>query len=377
MVNVIIGGDVCPIGKNLSYFKLGDANSIFNDLLFEIEDADLSIVNLECPLIEDDTPIVKTGPVLGVDSDCISGLKQAKIDVVNLSNNHIMDHGSKGLINTLKTCARAEILTVGAGKNIAEARRIVIKKVGKMGVGILAVAEHEFSIAGETSWGANPLDLADYVRNIKDNTDNVDFLIVLFHGGNENYPYPSPRLKDISRFMVEMGANAVIVQHTHCPGCYEKYKGSFIVYRQGNLIFDIENMDKTFYEGFLVKLSIADDLTSIMDIIPYLQSVNKVGARRLNKEADRCFQKSLSERCVAIRDDSFVLAEWLKFCEGKKEQYLNRIFGHNRIIRKLINSKRFVKLFYSKESINKLQNTIFCEAHREVLEVILSEYLQD
>ncbi len=59
MTNVLIGGDVCPIGINLPYFKEGDAKSIFHGLLVDFEEANLSIVNLECPLINKSTPIVK------------------------------------------------------------------------------------------------------------------------------------------------------------------------------------------------------------------------------------------------------------------------------------------------------------------------------
>ncbi|MGI0009907.1 MAG: CapA family protein, partial [Nitrosopumilaceae archaeon] len=104
MINILIGGDVCPIGRNSPFFKMGDAANIFNDLLVEFQNADLSIVNLECPLINERTPLLKNGPVLGVESDCINGLKKAGIDVVNLANNHILDHGRAGLMNTLKIC---------------------------------------------------------------------------------------------------------------------------------------------------------------------------------------------------------------------------------------------------------------------------------
>lgn len=254
---------------------------MFNDLLPEFEKADFSIVNLECPLIKERTPIVKTGPVLGVDDDCVSGLKHAGIDVVNIANNHIMDHGPTGLRNTLRVCSEARISTVGAGENIEAARRILISKIGKIRVGLLGVAEHEFSIATNNSWGANPLDLLDYVRNVRDSTDNLNYLIVLVHGGNEYYPFHNPRLQDTCHFMVEIGANAVIVQHTHCPGNYEEYQNGHIVYGQGNLIFDRPNRDRAFYEGFLVKLSIAENLNSTMEIVPYFQSNSQIGARKM------------------------------------------------------------------------------------------------
>ena len=85
MINILIGGDICPIGRNLPYFLSGNAEVLFGDLLPEFTGAHLSIVNLECPLIEKDMPILKCGPVMGVQSGCIKGLKNAQIDIVNLA----------------------------------------------------------------------------------------------------------------------------------------------------------------------------------------------------------------------------------------------------------------------------------------------------
>ena len=49
---------------------------------------------------------------------------------------------------------------------------------------------------------------------------------------------PSPRLKDTCHFLIEMGANAVVVQHPHSFGGYESYRGGHIVYGQGALVMD-------------------------------------------------------------------------------------------------------------------------------------------
>jgi poly-gamma-glutamate capsule biosynthesis protein CapA/YwtB (metallophosphatase superfamily) len=373
MIQVVIGGDVCPIGRNLPYFRKGDAKSLFNDLLIEFERSDLAIVNLESPLIEKRAPIAKSGPAVGFESDCINGLKQAKLDVLGLANNHIMDHGPEGLQNTLRICTEAGIATVGAGKNLGEARRMLIRKVRNIRIGILAVAEHEFSIATDNSWGANPLDLIDLVRNIKEQRKNFDFLIVLLHGGNEHYPYPSPRIKDTCHFMAEMGANAIIVQHTHCPGCYEEYKNAHIVYGQGNLIFDLPNQNKTFYEGFLVKLFIAEDLSCKMDVIPYVQSHSQVGAKKVDKEVEDLFRQSLEERSKAVTDDSFVKAQWLQFCEESEQSYLSQFLEHHRLLSRL-NVRGFImKYLYAKKFI-RMKSYISCEAHREVLETIFNQW---
>src|SRR5262249_37626879 len=143
-------------------------------------------------LIEQEDPIRKSGPVLGAESACVAGLVAGGIKVLGLANNHILDHGASGIDNTLRVCGRAGIRTFGAGRNLAQAREILVMQAGPVRIGLLGLAEQEWSIATENSAGANPMDLIDSVRNIKQQRNHFDFLIALLHGGVEGYPLPSP-----------------------------------------------------------------------------------------------------------------------------------------------------------------------------------------
>jgi len=371
MATVIIGADICPIEGNSAFFQSGDARSIFNNLLPEFKAADLTVANLECPLIEKPTPISKTGPTFGEPGSSINGIKNAGIDVLCLANNHIMDHGPSGLKNTMEVCARAGIDTVGAGENLDAARQILVRKIGNLRIGILAVAEREFSIATKTSSGANPIDLIDFVRNVNAQKANFDYLIVLFHGAHE-FHVPSPRIQETCRFMIEMGANAVIVQHPHALGGYEEYQGGHIVYGQGALVMDeaIYRDMESFHEGFLVKLQIADDATSKMEIIPFVQSSPAPGARKMPNDREQQFRRALAKRSEAIKDDAFVEDQWLKFCEQRKHGYLSALLGHNRIIRKLNRNGILTRLLHGKRPLLGSRNIVSCETHREVIETI-------
>jgi len=373
---IIIGGDVCPIGCNKELFKRGDALTIFKDLLIDIQTADLSIVNLECPLINQTSPIYKYGPILGVESECVRGIKNSKITLLNLANNHIFDHGTKGLKSTLDVCNEMGIDTVGAGEDIEKARRIYIKLINGIRVAVLGACEHEFSIATTKSYGANPLDLIDYVNTVNANKKLFDYLIVLFHGGNENYPYPNPELKKVCHFLVDMGANAVIVQHTHCPGGYEIYNNSYIIYGQGNLIFDWPNRDETWYHGFLVKLIIYGKRRSEIELIPYTQSKPEVGARRLYKADEQNFFNALKHRSDNILDDEFIENNWTKFCEEKKNFYLSKLLGHNPLITTLNKKGHIVRYLYFKRSLAALYNVYHTESHRQILKTIFKEFYE-
>lgn len=376
MPSVLIGADICPIEGNKPFFESGDVERLFHDLLPEMQKADLRVANLECPLVEEPSPIPKTGPTFGEPSACINGIQAAGFDVVSLANNHCLDQGATGLANTIEVCRRQGIDTVGAGENLAAARRILVKEVKGLRIGFLAVAEHEFSIASKHSAGASPLDVPDIVRNIRENRSSFDYLIVLFHGSDEFF-VPTPRTRDTCRFMIEMGANAVIVQHPHVLGGWEQYRGGHIVYGQGALIMDeaIYRNLASFHEGFLVKLSIGPDADASMDIVPFIQSSPAPGARRMGAVQDQELRSRLAQRSARLLDDGFVESEWLKFCDERKHDYVNGLLGHNRVVSKLNSGGWLSGLLCSRRALLGVRNRVLCETHREAIETIFNEHL--
>jgi len=370
-VSVIIGGDVYPAGKHMALFEQGDAEAIFGQVLPNFLEADCVVVNLECPLFDGNSPIVKNGPILKASTKCINALKSGQVKIVNLSNNHILDQGEAGLRSTMDTCTRAGIITFGAGPNLQAARQIRVMSIQDIKIGFIGLSEHEFSLATEESWGANPLDLIDYIRNIKANSSEYDYLVVLLHGGSEHYPFPSPRLMETCRFLVEEGANAVVCQHSHCAGCYEEYLGSLIVYGQGNLLFDELNQDHTFYEGFLVKLEIEKDGSSSFSLIPFEQCKNTFGVVMFSEEKKKEFISTINLRSKAILSKNFVRERWSDFCSKQRHRYFSTILGHGRLLKRLNRNGILTRILYSKTALAAVRNFVTCESHREVLEKIL------
>lgn len=371
MATILIGSDICPIEGNQAYFERGDARSLLHDLLPEFEAADLVVANLECPFIDRPSPIKKTGPTFGVPSTCINGIREAGIDVLGLANNHTMDHGCAGLQYTMEVCSLAGIETVGAGKSLQAARGMLIKNVGGVRVAILAMAEHEFSIAGTNSWGANPLDLIEFVRTVKRERLNYDYLIVLLHGSHE-FHCPTPRIQKTCRFMIEMGVNAVVVQHPHVLGGCEEYNGGHIVYGQGAFIMDeaIYRDRKSFHDGFLIKLFVEDDFTSSMELIPFVQSAPVPGARRMSQNEEAVFRAAQDQRSKVVGDPAAVESEWIKFCTERRAGYFSSLFGQGRVISRLRRYQMFDRLFFRTKRMLGTKNVVCCETHREAMETI-------
>lgn len=375
-MNILIAGDTCPIGRNQALFQKGDLTSLLDDLQTEFEKSDLTIVNLECPLIIKESPIEKCGPNLGASTDCVNGLKAMGIDVVGLANNHIMDHGLDGLHSTLQVLEESGIAHVGAGDNLAAARMILIREVQGVRIGILAMAEHEFSIASSDTPGANPLDIIDAVRNIKTQKGNFDKLIILLHGGNELYPYPRPQLMDICRFLVEQGANAVICQHSHCVGCMEIYLGAPIVYGQGNFLFDYPSSTTAWNIGLLICLDINDEGNFATSLVPYRQSDGQSGARRLTTDEEDKFMKDFKSRSEAIGDTSFIERQWEVFCKENKRTFLHSLNGKTGILRRLAGKLDMLHYLDSREVQRRRLNYIRCEFQRDALITVLTREAQ-
>ena len=86
MIRVVIGGDIRPTQHDQHLFESGDAACIFGPMLEHLTRADLSIANLEAPLIERDTPISKSGANFGVSPGSLAALRNARIELLNLGN---------------------------------------------------------------------------------------------------------------------------------------------------------------------------------------------------------------------------------------------------------------------------------------------------
>ncbi len=370
MIHILIGGDIYPTGRIQKSFIEGDAKAIFHDLLEEIASADLSVVNLECPMVSRETPIYKPGGVLGSSVQTINGFIAAKWDVLNLANNHSFDHGAVGLTETIQTIRKAGLTHIGAGLNIEEARKPFVKEIKGERIVIYSMAEREYSIADEKTPGANPLDLINFVDALRRYKQQGIF-IALVHGGQEFYPYPSPEMTRRCRFMVDIGADAVVCCHTHCPLPWEFYAGKPIVYGLGNLIFEpLGDVNASWHEGYLAKLSIEEKRVSL-ESIPYLQSREKPGVRKMDDPARRSFIAEMEQRGAQLKDSAFLEDQWLNYCLHQKEIYLSWLFGYKKPMRKL--RKLLLPLLHSREEMQRALLLAQCETHREILNAIFKE----
>ena len=224
---------------------------IFNDL----SDSDLTVVNLETPLLKN-CPLTNEGFIFCGDFRNIKGLSQAGIDIVGMANNHAGDYGLEGVKETISYLDSVGILVSGTNE-----RKIAYKKVNNT----------QFSFLAFNSIGNEPgvlLAEENLIKQLlKEAKSNSDFVIVQMHWGNEYTKELTAFQKNMGKFLIDNGADLVIGNHPHWIQDYEIYNGRYILYALGNFIFDQEWSKET-KEGVIAKFTIKSNKVVALNFIP-------------------------------------------------------------------------------------------------------------
>lgn len=372
---ILIGSDIVPTKSNKSLFATGNIKELFGVELCTLLKNSYNIFNLEVPLTSKNKPIKKYGLNFAASPEVLVGVKKMGVDLVTVANNHIMDQGVEGLSDTLYNLKTYGISYVGAGENLQEAKKPFIIELNEKKIGVYACTEHEFSIAEDNKPGANPFDSLESLDHIQELRKDCDFLVVLYHGGKEYYPYPSPDLQKVCRAMVRKGADLVLCQHSHCIGSMEKYSLGTIIYGQGNFIFD-GSEDECWQSSILVQLTISDAYT--VEFIPIEKKNEKVRLADNNK-AEKILM-DFYKRSEEIIDPFFVREKYNEFSEKMMSTYLSNCMGKlgANLLFRLINyifSRRLILKNFDNNQLVRIQNIIECEAHRELFLTGIKKHL--
>lgn len=371
--DLIIGGDLVPTKSNERQFSSGDIGSLIDKDLEEIiTSADYRIINLETPLTDQKDPIVKEGPKLSAKTTTINGIKALKTDLVTLANNHILDQNEQGLRSTINTLNQNNIFYVGGGFNLSEACKPYIIEKNDIKIGVYACTEHEYTIASDTSGGANPFEPLDSLDHIIELSSKCDYTLVLYHGGKELYRYPTPYLQKVCRKIIDKGANLVICQHSHCIGSFENFKNGTIIYGQGNFIFD---WDKPFNHKYiqtslLIKLKFDENVS--ISYIPIRKVKNRI--KLAEDEDGKEILKAFYERSEQIKEKDFIIHKFNELVLQKGSRYLLRFSKVGNVLssidKRLLKGKVFDRPFgclYMQKQKLTIHNSMQCEVHRELL----------
>lgn len=214
----------------------------WQDAALAFQRADLVVGNLEMAITtggdEESKQFTFRGPPRVLD-----GLVEAGVDLVTLANNHSLDYGARGLLDTVRHLDEAGIAHVGAGADFADAHRPHVVELNGLRIGFLGfsrVYPYAHWVASRSRPGvASGYDYAleGVLRAVAETRPTVDALILLVHWGSELADYP----RDIDLAFVEAlkdaGVTAVIGHHPHVLQGVEWNDSLFVAYSLGNFVF--------------------------------------------------------------------------------------------------------------------------------------------
>lgn len=234
-------GDVM-LGRNVNeQIKKSGYSFAWGNLLPLLRSTDLNTINLECAITNHTKKAIKTFN-FKTNPEHVEVLATARIDAVSLANNHVLDFGIPGLLDTLLLLSAAGISYAGAGKVEAEATKPVVLTRKNMRVALLAYTDNEpgWKSRGNTP-GINYLEVGE-LEPVKAAIDKVrsqcDLVIVSLHWGPNMRETPSQEFIDFAHAIIDSGADIIHGHSAHIFQGIEWYKGRLIMYDTGDFVDD-------------------------------------------------------------------------------------------------------------------------------------------
>ncbi|ELR68650.1 hypothetical protein C900_00161 [Fulvivirga imtechensis AK7] len=363
-MEVLIGGDVY-LGGLIENMAINSPAKIWGNSIDLFHSCDLRIINLESPLTNSNRTIKKTGPCIKASPSTVNTLTYAKINLVTLANNHILDYDLQGLEDTLDVCEGNDINHVGAARSLTEARETFYYKNDGKTIAIINFTENEWASASRSKGGAHPMDVIDNVHQIVRAKSIADFVIVIIHGGHEHYSYPSPRMVKQYRFYAEQGADVIVGHHTHTVSGYEVYNNVPIFYSIGNLIFPSATEAQYWKIGTLIKIKFGSEIS--FELIPYRQFDKTEGIVLLDAKEKALFHnQKIDQFNKIITSPELLEEEWDKFLEKSYKTRLLEITGQRNLFYRALKHTPYFDKLINKRKLRLLLNLFRCEAHRDL-----------
>ena len=245
-IKMLAAGDIMFHMPQIRAAYLGDGKYDFTDsfkyVKKNISDADISIANFETVTAEGDKKY-SGFPQFNCPKETLAALKNTGFDVISTANNHSLDQGKEGVINTLKNAKEYGLKTVGTYQD-PQTEYLIQEKNG-VKLGFLA---YTYGLNGlnslltqkELSYMINLIDEDKIKTDIENLKEDVDVVVVSVHWGEEYQRTPNDSQINLGHKMVDWGANIVLGSHPHVLQKSEIIKkdgkDNFIIYSMGNFI---------------------------------------------------------------------------------------------------------------------------------------------
>jgi poly-gamma-glutamate capsule biosynthesis protein CapA/YwtB (metallophosphatase superfamily) len=268
-------GDLTIMAVGDVHVDRADPPSVFEHVAPLLRQGDIVVGNLEGLNCDRGAPIIGKIEVgsrhLRSSPDNLRALESAGFNAMILANNHNMDYGPEGLLQTIALLDEKKIAHSGAGRNLEDAHRPAIVERNGTRVALLSYTS-VFPPAGYaadentpgvatikvgTSYQApenvqyqpgfpplvtttpDPVQQDRMVSDVRQARQLADIVLVAFHWGvSYGHGKVVGYQKELGRAAIDAGADLIMGAHPHALMAMEMYKGKLICYSMGNFVMD-------------------------------------------------------------------------------------------------------------------------------------------
>ncbi|HUJ16724.1 MAG TPA: CapA family protein [Nitrospirota bacterium] len=213
---------------DIMWMRKGWKEYLSEEVVSFLQGRDVVLGNLETPVSADHRVIEDLPDLFTFNSPpaMLDQLAQC-FTAVSIINNHCLDKGVNGLLNTISELDARNILHAGAGAYGRGREYVVIRKRGCR-IALLAYTWGLNNVKKSDAWHAaslnileisDPLKPIDYSR-VKEHMrrareDNVDLVICSLHWGYEFEMFPTYPMMNVARDLIALGVDVIMGHHPH------------------------------------------------------------------------------------------------------------------------------------------------------------------
>ncbi len=219
--------------------------------------ADLTVVNLETAVTDGGAAADKQF-AFRAPASTLPALKDAGVDVVSLANNHGLDYGREGLVDTLAAARAAGMPLVGLGEDEDAAYAAHVAEVEGQRIAVLGATQvldgqfvEAWTARGDTPGMASAKRAERLVEEVRRVRADADTVVVYLHWGEERNPCPLPRQQELAQQLVDAGADVVVGGHAHVLLGGGMLGQAYVDYGLGNFVFTGSRREETLKSGIL------------------------------------------------------------------------------------------------------------------------------
>lgn len=240
------------IGLN-SFLRKNPDHDVFKNVKDIIRSSDISFGNLETVLSKSGLRRSNLHSMhMRGSPENVSKIVDAGFNVLNVANNHVLQHGTDAFRETVDILQKNNIGIVGLAKENGRNCIPCQTKLGDTECVFLSYGFEQDKYHKSTTLYAQA-DEQTILEDIKTYKENDNFVICSFHWGKEFISYPGIDQVHFARKAIEHGCDLILGHHPHVLNTYEVWNDRLIFYSLGNFLFDhFWNPDCT--EGCIVQL---------------------------------------------------------------------------------------------------------------------------